>query len=360
VNQPEKMYGSKDGAGYLDGRVRYGNAVYEYGPNFADGSYKEAVVDEGANDVTFEFNSPHVIGCTPPNGKPWGIYDAGGREGLVVSGAPCPVEVSTNHGATWHAVPPTFAGRDLDLTDHVKGRRHYWLRFAANASKLRGSKLSWRTICQANGAMMPRLRDGKNKVTFAAGGQGVFSVGPEKEQVDRHVVDGKLDTPKVTLELAAPRGQKAVRLYAAAWQASGAPPDPDVLYHIDYSADGGKTWSPVVKDWRIVRRPPEPANFWSQSFCWGDVALPGVTGPVRVRFHNTRGKAYRTVEAHLLYEVPTIAPVDVVFDWEGEGGVVRTASKRYAAKPGATDNSWMFDAGNVARTRRVSFRPAAE
>jgi hypothetical protein len=207
---------------------------------------------------------------------------------------------------------------------------------------------------------MPRLRDGKNKVTFAAGGHAVFSVGPETAQVERHVVEGKLGTPKVTLELEAPRGAKAVRLYAAAWQASGAPPDPDVLYHVDYSADGGKTWAPVVKDWRIVRRPPEPKDFWSQSFCWGDVELPGPTGPVRVRYRNTGGKPCRTVEAHLLYEVPATSPVEVVFDWEGRGGARQTASHRYRATAGAEDRTWEVDAGSVAGTRRISLRAAGK
>ena len=359
VNQPEKMYRSKDGAGYLDGRVRYGNAVHVYAPNFADGSYKEGVIDEGPDHVTFEFNSPYVIGCTPANDKPWGVYDAGGRNGLVVTSAACPVEVSTDHGATWQAPPQASAAGDKDFTDYVKGRRQYWLRFGAAASKLRESKVSWRTVCQANAATMPRLRDGQNRITFLAGGRGVYSAGPDKAQVERHVVEGRLDTPKVTLELAAPRGQKVVRLYAAAWQASGAPPDPEVLYHIDYSTDGGKTWAPVVKDWRIIRRPPEPADFWSQSFCWGDVELPRVAGPVRVRFRNTGGKTYRTVEAHLLYDVPTTAPLEVRFDWEAKGGQLRSASHTYPAQPGTEDATWALDAAKVGKTRRISYRTVA-
>ena len=42
-------------------------------------------------------------------------------------------------------------------------------------------------------------------------------------------------------------------------------------YQIEYSTDGGKAWRPVVKDWQVVRREPDPKDFWSQSFSWGEV-----------------------------------------------------------------------------------------
>src|SRR4051812_7344887 len=58
VNQPEKMHGSRDGTGYHPGQARYGNAVYTYKPDFASGDYREGVVSEDENQVTFEFNSP--------------------------------------------------------------------------------------------------------------------------------------------------------------------------------------------------------------------------------------------------------------------------------------------------------------
>ena len=356
VNQPEKMYGSTTGTGYREGQVRYGNAVYTYTPDFRDDSYKEGVVDEAADHVTFEFRTPYVVACTPPNGKPWGVYDAGGRNGLVVTGAPCPVDVSTDGGKTWRgAGSPASAGGSLDFTDHVKGRQHYLLRFGSAAEKLRGSGVSWRTVCQANMATMPRLRDGENRVTFLAGGTAVASVGPASAGLAGHVVDGAIGSPRVTVEMKAPRGEKAVRLYAAAWQASGAPPDPDVNYLIEFSADGGKSWKPVVKDWRIRRRPPEPADFWSQSFCWGDVNLPKVAGPVRVRFRNTGGKPYRTVEAHLVYEVGRATPTDMTFCWRNGNGEPRTATRRYDAAPGAEAADWRFDAGRDVRTMFVEF-----
>jgi hypothetical protein len=52
---------------------------------------------------TFEFYTPYIIGATPPNQKPWGIYDAGCRNGLVLRGqADCAVSISTDQGKNWH------------------------------------------------------------------------------------------------------------------------------------------------------------------------------------------------------------------------------------------------------------------
>lgn len=355
VNQPEKMFGSATGTGHRDGQVRYANAVYTYVPNFADGSYREGVVDEGPGHVTFEFRAPYVIGATPSSDKPWGVYDAGGRNGLVVTGAACTVDVSTDRGRTWApAGPPASAGGSIDLTDHVKGHQQYLLRLGAGASALGGTNLTWRTVCQANGATISRLHDGTTRITYLAGGTAVVSAGPTRAQAEAHVVEGKMDSPRVTLELKPPRGERAVRLYAAGWAASGAPPSPDVAYAIDFSTDGGKSWRPVVKEWRIVRRPPEPSDFWSQSFCWGDIALPRQAGPVRVRFRNDGGKAYRKVEAHLVYEVASASPTQVTFAWQ-ENGRPKQATHTYAGNVGVEDASWSIPAGAGVKTQWVEF-----
>jgi hypothetical protein len=86
------------------------------------------------------------------------------------------------------------------------------------------------------------------------------------------------------------------------------------------------------------------------------VPLANVKGPVRVRFRNTGGKAYRTVEAHLVYEVPTTAPVQVSFFWDQVGHPMRSEFHTFAAKPGAEDATWSLEAGKVLKTRSVSFR----
>lgn len=354
VNQPDKMYGSKKGTGWVEGQVRFANAVYTYRPDFAGGKYKEGVVDEADDHVTFEFQTPYVIGCTPGQPGKWGIYEPGGKNGLVLNGKLTgAVKISTDQGKTWQ---DAGAGADgMDLTDLVKGHQQYWIRFDAGAKALAASGLTMRTVCQMNCAVLPRLHDGENKITFLAGGTAVISAGPNKDQAAAHLVDGQMGGKGATLELAAPRGEKAVRLCAAGWVASGAPPSTTVKYQIEYSTDSGKVWKPVVKDWQVVRHDPDPKDFWSQSFCWGEVELEPTAGPVRVRFSNDGGKTYRKVEAHLVYQVSQPGPVDVTFAWREGGGEIRKESHTYPAKPNVEDTSWAVKAGAQVETVWVEY-----
>src|SRR5207302_6845365 len=179
--------------------------------------------------------TPYIIGATPPApapGKardPWGIYQPGGRNGLVLHGrAACSVAVSTDQGKTWQACGAFRDG--LDLTDRVKGFRQYLIRFGAGAATLKSAGLTITTVCQANPAIVPRLKDNGSKVDFSASGRAVVSAGPNLPQALEHLVEGRFGSPKATLELAAPRGEPVLAVYAAAHVQSGNPPSPKVKY----------------------------------------------------------------------------------------------------------------------------------
>jgi len=357
VNQPEKMRGSRDGTGYRPGQARHGNAVYTYRPDFS-GGYREGIVEESDRHVVFEFGTPYVIAATPPNDRPWGIYDAGCRNGLVLRGkADCPVSVSTDRGRTWQDCGAFADG--MDLTDRVKGHRQYLLRLGAGAKALMKAGLTITTVCQANPAVMPRLKDGGSEVGFRASGRAVVSAGPNVGQAQTHLVEGKFGTPIVTLELATPRGERALEVHAAAHVLSGSPPRPDVKYQVEVSTDGGRTWKPVVKDWTIPRRGHEPKDFWSQSFCWGSRVLDGEASKVRVRFRNNGGKSYARCETHLVYQAAGRDATKVTFAWTDDRGE-RRASHTFAAgqdeKEGA---AWTVPTGRDVRTRWVEFEPVA-
>ncbi len=345
VNQPEKMFGATRDAGHHNGQARYGNAVFVYKPDFKEDGYKEGVVDEGPEHVTFAFGSPYVVAATPPDDSDWGIYKSGCKNGLVLkTSKPVGAEVSTDAGNTWHA----FSG---DATDLVKGRTKYLLRLKARAKELADAGVEIRTICQANPATMPHPHEGVNKVVFAASNRALVSAGPEIDHAMAHAVAGSLESSSVTLKLAAPRGEKSVALHAASHNLSGSPPNPEVNYAIDYSHDGGKTWKPLVKDWRIERRGEEPPDFWSQSFTYGSKEIAPADGPVLVRFSNDGGKKYRRVEAHLEYEVKATTPAKVEFHYDN-AKEPRSQSHTFDAAKG-TDQTWTPDFGTSPRLRHI-------
>ncbi len=353
VNQPDKMHGGLDGVKHRAGQARYANAVYHYVPNFKNDSYQEGVAAETDHSVTFEFYTPYIIAATPANDKPWGIYDAGCRNGLVLHGkADCPVEVSVDQGATFQPCGKLTAG--LDLTDYVKGHRQYWLRFGRPAKLLADAKLEITTVCQASGSIMPRLRDGGTTIHFAKSDRGIISAGPNLKQAQTHVIAGKFGSPRVSLELATPRGEPIVGIYAAGHLQSSSPPQPDVNYQIEYSLDGGRRWQPLVKDWKITRRGEEPKDFWSQSFCWGNTELGGTastSSTAQLRFSNTGGKNYLRCEAHLLYSVNSADRTKITFAWS-EGGDKKQAEHTFV---GGANDAWKISTGKNVQTHWVEY-----
>jgi hypothetical protein len=355
VNQPERMHNSRNGAGYIPGQARYGNAVYLYKPDFAGGGYKEGIVEEDDKQVVFEFASPYIIAATPPNDKPWGIYEAGCTNGLVLRGkAECPVAISTDGGKTWHECGKLKDG--LDLTDRVKGCRQYQIRLESGAKVLSQSDFTMTTVCQANPSTMPRLKDGGSEIRFLASGRAVVSAGPKFDSAQAHIVAGKFGSPNVTLEIKTPRGEPVLELFAAAHVQSGSPPRQDVKYQIEATLDSGKSWKPVVKDWKVERRGEDPNDFWSQSLCYGSLKLDGATGAVRVRFHNDGGKNYARAEAHLVYRTRGSDSTKVKFAWKDEGGNQKAAHIFAALEKEA---AWSVPTGKNVQTRWVEFEPIA-
>jgi hypothetical protein len=348
VNQPDKLFTSKGGAGYHEGQARFANAVYRYTPDFANGDYKEGVVDESDQQVTFEFTTPYIIGCTPPNEKGWGIYDPGGKNGFILSGkASCPVSLSIDCGRTWVECGPATEG--MDLTDRVKGYRQYLVRLGAGAKSLAGSGFTMTTVCQASVSVIPRLKDGGTRVAFQSSGRAVHSAGPTREQGRAHLVEGAFGTPMAVLELKAPRDSTPTGITAAAQVASYTEPNPRVKYQIDLSTDAGKSWSPLVKDWQIVRLGKGPKSGWSQSFVWGDRELS--SGPVRVRFSNDGGIEILRAEAHLIYRTPGKDGTRMTFDWTDDAGDHRESH----VFPQVQSPEWDLKTGKNAVTRWVEY-----
>jgi len=349
VNQPEKFYGGLNGSGWKDGRARYANAVFTYRPNFASGDYREGVVAEGTDHVVFEFSSPYVIAAAPAKDDPWAVYDPGCTKGLVLSGkAAAPVSISVDRGRTWKECGTLADG--LDLTDHVKGRRQYLLRLGAGVTALAGSGFMTTTVCQSSSSTIPRLKDGGTRVRFQASHQAVTAAGPTAGQAKAHLIDGDFQTPSMTFELATPRGERPIRVHAAAMVDSWNPPRP-VVHTVESSTDGGKTWTPFVKDWKIVRREPEAKSFGTLTYVWGAGDVAG-SGPVRVRFRNDKGQLYFRAEVQMVYETKGRDATRVTFDWT-EGLESKRKSHDFPVGVG----EWLVETGRDVETRWVEYEP---
>ena len=349
VNQPEKMRGSRNGTPHRNGQARFANVAYVYEPDFTGADYREGIVGESAKQVVFSFQTPYVIGATPPNDKAWGIYDDGCRNGLILQGkATCPVSVSLDAGRTWS--PPQPFKEGLDLTDLVKGRSHYWLRFGTAASRLRNTSLAIRTVCQVNVAVLPWLKDNGTTISYEASGREVLSAGPELGLAKSFVTAGGFGEKNVTLSIKPDK--PAVGLHASAHVASGSPPNPRVRYHIEFSLDSGKRWLPLVKARTILRRGDEPGDFWSQSFSYGSADIRAEAGkPILVRFRNDGGKRYLRAEAHLVQATGQPDPLKVTYAWTDSSGP-RTGTHVFR-----TRGDWRLTTGRQVRTRWVEFEP---
>ncbi len=349
VNQPERMHGSKSGTPHRDGQARFANVEYIYRPNFTNGDYREGIVREGDDSVTFEFRTPYVIGATPPNDSAWGIYDSGCRNGLILSGnAICRVAVSVDAGRTWQASQP-FADR-LDLTDFVKGRSQYWLRFSASARTLATAGISIRTVCQANVAVLPRLKDRGTTLTYRAGNTTVRSMGPELKLAETFVTEGGFGQKSVTMT--AQSARPVQRIYAAAHTASGSPPRPDVAYGIEYRLDDDERWKPIVKDWSVPRRGDEPNDFWSQSFCYGSTVVDLPAGrTIHVRFRNNGGRRFLRGEMHFVEKTQAADPMKVTCNW------IEATGERQESHVFKSAGEWQLATGTGVRTRWVEFEP---
>jgi len=352
VGQPEKMFQARQTAAGVV--IRYGNAVYTYKPDFTKGTYREGVVSEDAGQVTFEWYSPYVIGAMPATAaarEKAGIMKPGCTGGLVLNGKiSSPVEVSVDQGSNWVKIAEAKDG--LDLTDLVKGCHQYLLRFDSGAKALADSGLTITTGCQSSPAIIPHVKAGVNKATYEATGQGYVSAGPNKNQVQPHVIAGAMESPAVTLQLEAPRGAAVTAVYAAAHVACSAPPR-ESQYNIDYSVDGGQTWNPVLKDYQIRQIPPEPDDWWSQALFQGDARVDRVAKPVQVRFTNTGKRTFKRVEAQLAYVVPNTSPLQVTYAWK-EAGVVKTDT--HVVAKGTAKDSWSFTAGAAPQTFYVEYQ----
>ena len=356
ATQPERMFGATRDTDTLF--ARYGNVVYTYRPNFADGTYRDGVIAEDEQSVTFYFYSPYAVAALPPQEAAkqiWAVLEKGCTKGLIVtalSNLKCTVQVSTDNGSTWS--PEIRFGKKLDLTDWVKGHHSYHLKLNATPSQLATSPIAIRTVCMANDRLMPHLKSGGTSVSFAASGKAVFAAGPNVDQTDRFVTSGSLGTDRVEMRVPTPGGARLLEVHAAAMVNSGSAPDASIRYQIECSTDGGATWEPIVEDWRVETLGYQVGDRAPRSYYFGDLDVSkSNSNEALVRFSNSAGVTYERVEVYLVYQASNRPPVSVTFHWEDQRGK-QSASHTFRR----SDSPWKIETGEVTQTHWVEMKLA--
>ena len=112
----------------------------------------------------------------------------------------------------------------------------------------------------------------------------------------------------------------------------------------------------MLKDWTVSRRGEEPADFWSQSMCWGSKDFPGQnpsTDSVLVRFNNTGGKSYARCEAHLVYRADNREGTRVTFNWSDDAGRQQASHDFMEQTSPDRAATWRLATGRNVKTRWV-------
>ena len=178
------------------GNASYCNGEFIYRPDLTSDAYRDGVVFQSDGvatsktsphlraqgdhpvAVTFEHFSPYVI-CGDP------IDDANpmsgkATDGFVVSGktvGEVGMELSVDHGQSWQAIGEFNGEFERDLTEQVKGRYGWKVRFTFGLDA--GiDELQFATTTQVCQAIYPRLKSEGTRVTFQQASQGVTPVLP--------------------------------------------------------------------------------------------------------------------------------------------------------------------------------------
>jgi len=341
------------------GNASYCNGEFVFRPNLAT-TYREGAAEQSANvvageksprlrskdagaaTVTFQHFSPYVICGQPKDGA--NPMAGAAMGGLVVSGqsvGPVGMEVSADHGQTWKSVGEVDGKFEKDVTDEVKGRYGWKVRFGwKGVGGL--DAVNFATVTQVAQPIYPRLKADGCNVVYRAASRAVVPVlpnfGTAEAVAGRHeekplrsanvVYSGPRDArqrfaytvqgPKagtVVFRVEAPRDLEQIS--AAARFNVRVPPADNSDFHMDVSTDGGKTWKPLGK----ADIPKD--NEYSSGWMYGTADVAAAKGKsALVRVHLYGGGTLAGLMAAELYGVhATAAPqaMKLTYGWKEDG-----------------------------------------
>ena len=345
VNDAEGFRAGK--TAWKEGRARYGNAVFTWKPRF-----RELGISR------LEFASPYVIAAQPANAKPWGVYEPGGTLGVVVRNAKCKLVV----GSPRVKPEPLPAQATHDLTDAFKGARSWRIDFQAEPAELDAMGIEIVTICQANPATMPRLKDDGTTIDYEATGvvntpaASMVLVPPKGDQKPANTGDSVAlpyaGADAFGLQPFKNTAKGFCELHAVAHALSGNPPKPVVRYWIMAGTltDG----TPLVKDWAPAFHDGAPKDQWSQSFVWGSAAVDPNDKAPTIGFANTGKVPWRRLEmtASVAVDAAPEESLRVAFGYREAGAA---GLKRAEHVVRGRKDQWKIDTGTKVATEWVEF-----
>jgi hypothetical protein len=389
ANQEEKPHhnGAKTNA---KGNASYCNAEFIYVPDLNSDAYREGVVHQTANvtrsskspklgtqdakagSIEFEHFGPYVIAGDPAdNANPMTANASGG---LVISGTvvgKVTLSVSPDQGQSWQKVGILSGAFRKDLTNQVKGRYGWRVRFELKE----GAGLDavrFATVCQVSQSFYPRLKSGGSVVHYRSPSRGVVPVLPDFGRSVDGAATYEVKTMRSTNIDFAPRtksrrkpfettnnkpGQVVFRIdsprplvqvNAAARYAVRVPSPKGCDFHLEISTDEGKTW-------KMFAKADVPAdNEYSSGWVYGkaDVSKANVKSAL-VRVHLYAG-GYKTGmidgKFYGLYDAEKSGPLSVTYGWSEDG-----ANKEHteAIKAGTTEKKFNVGTGPKMTDRFV-------
>ena len=369
-----------------DGYGIYSNGEFLYAPDLSQKSYAEGVASSrdvksqrrsprlaasrGGAEVVFEQRTPYVICGKPAEGTD--VSKPGATGGAVVTGravGDVSLSVSRDMGATWKDFGKVSGDFRVDVTDHVKQRYQYLVRFRfAKGAGLDSLKLRTRVVLAA--MQLPALEQGRNNMVYTSSGRSVVELTPDiwsskagyealihpltknaKWNDSKKAYVGAVNqrAPMELVYRLAATG--AIRRIAAGGWVAPFGRKPDCVAQLQASADGGRTWQLLGED--------TGSGTWYHAVQFeGDVK----GGPKEVLVKLVTGArktfpaAWRQIRIYGYYDDPSTSPVVITHAW-AEGDRERTHVERVRA--GAKRHTYAINVGSPLPPKRRRDRSSA-
>jgi hypothetical protein len=356
------------------GNASYCNGEFDYQPDLGQPRYREGVVaqsdnlasggdgqtrprlysrDGAACSVTFAHFSPYVIAGCPADGVNPMTGPASG--GLVVRGeavGSVRLDVSADGGQTWQDGGELRGAFERDLTDLVKGRYGWQLRFRWQGPDGL-NRLRFTTVTQVAQTIYPRLTANGCEVVYRCASRGVVPVLPHFGADEATVVNfaevkplrsanmrymGRDPKQRFAYLVQGPKAGKVVfrveapapllEVVAAARFNVRVPPPPKHDYRLELSTDAGQSWREMAR----VSIPPD--NEYSSAWMAGSRNVEAAnTKQAYVAVHLDGGGTQVgliTSELYGVYRTPPPSATRLTITWK-EGNVRRTHTESIPA-----------------------------